>query len=175
MNNSDLALLVLRVVVGIVIAMHGFMKLGWVGKGDVQTAFAFNNSTMQKKHTGVVFTYMSSTNYEAVCTFTTGEGTRGERIHNVEHNKTVGVNATISADSRKTGQWTGWFLTGLGSIITQNGDVPVVDAPCMGNAGHEGVWTSVTILGSGEANGLFATVDGVTKNIPITPVTTITP
>ena len=33
MNNADLALLVLRVAVGVVIAMHGFMKLGWVGKG----------------------------------------------------------------------------------------------------------------------------------------------
>jgi putative oxidoreductase len=33
MNNTDLALLVLRVAVGIVIAMHGFLKLGWVGKG----------------------------------------------------------------------------------------------------------------------------------------------
>jgi len=32
-NNTDLALLVLRVAVGVVIAMHGFMKLGWVGKG----------------------------------------------------------------------------------------------------------------------------------------------
>lgn len=33
MNSTDLALLVLRIAVGIVIAMHGFMKLGWVGKG----------------------------------------------------------------------------------------------------------------------------------------------
>lgn len=33
MSNSDLALLVLRIAVGVVIAMHGFMKLGWVGKG----------------------------------------------------------------------------------------------------------------------------------------------
>lgn len=33
MNNADLALLVLRIAVGVVIAMHGFMKLGWVGKG----------------------------------------------------------------------------------------------------------------------------------------------
>jgi putative oxidoreductase len=33
MNNTDLALLVLRIAVGVVIAMHGFMKLGWVGKG----------------------------------------------------------------------------------------------------------------------------------------------
>jgi putative oxidoreductase len=32
-NNTDVALLVLRVTVGVVISMHGFMKLGWVGKG----------------------------------------------------------------------------------------------------------------------------------------------
>jgi putative oxidoreductase len=32
-NNTDLALLVLRIAVGVVISMHGFMKLGWVGKG----------------------------------------------------------------------------------------------------------------------------------------------
>ncbi len=31
--NTDLALLVLRVAVGVVIFMHGAMKLGWVGKG----------------------------------------------------------------------------------------------------------------------------------------------
>jgi uncharacterized membrane protein YphA (DoxX/SURF4 family) len=32
-TNTDLALLVLRVAVGVVISMHGFMKLGWMGKG----------------------------------------------------------------------------------------------------------------------------------------------
>src|SRR5712691_11793898 len=31
--NVDLAIFVLRVVVGVVVAMHGFLKLGWVGKG----------------------------------------------------------------------------------------------------------------------------------------------
>ncbi|MEP6694270.1 MAG: DoxX family protein [Chloroflexota bacterium] len=40
MNNTDLALLVLRVAVGIVISMHGFMKLGWVGKGGSPAATA---------------------------------------------------------------------------------------------------------------------------------------
>ena len=45
MNNTDLALLVLRVAVGGVIAMHGFMKLGWVGKGGspAGTAGFFEN------------------------------------------------------------------------------------------------------------------------------------
>jgi putative oxidoreductase len=39
-TNSDLALLVLRVAVGVVIAMHGFMKLGWVGKGGSPAGIA---------------------------------------------------------------------------------------------------------------------------------------
>ena len=45
MNNTDLALLVMRVAVGGVIAMHGFMKLGWVGKGGspAGTAGFFDN------------------------------------------------------------------------------------------------------------------------------------
>lgn len=45
MNNTDLALLILRVAVGVVISMHGFMKLGWVGKGGspAGTAGYFGN------------------------------------------------------------------------------------------------------------------------------------
>jgi len=46
MNNTDLALLVLRIAVGVVVAMHGFMKLGWVGKGGspAGTAGWFENA-----------------------------------------------------------------------------------------------------------------------------------
>jgi putative oxidoreductase len=40
MNNTDLALLVLRIAVGVVISMHGFLKLGWVGKGGTPAATA---------------------------------------------------------------------------------------------------------------------------------------
>jgi putative oxidoreductase len=35
--NVDLALLVLRVVVGVVIMGHGLLKIGWVGKGGTLT------------------------------------------------------------------------------------------------------------------------------------------
>jgi putative oxidoreductase len=44
-NNADLAMLILRVTVGLVVAMHGFMKLGWVGKGGTPagTAGFFEN------------------------------------------------------------------------------------------------------------------------------------
>jgi len=40
MNNTDFAMLVLRISVGVVIAMHGRMKLGWVGKGGSPAATA---------------------------------------------------------------------------------------------------------------------------------------
>jgi putative oxidoreductase len=45
-NSTDLALLILRVAVGVVISMHGFMKLGWVGKGGspAGTAGWFENN-----------------------------------------------------------------------------------------------------------------------------------
>jgi putative oxidoreductase len=39
-NNTDLALLVLRITVGVVISMHGMLKLGWVGKGGSPAATA---------------------------------------------------------------------------------------------------------------------------------------
>jgi putative oxidoreductase len=39
-NNTDLALLVLRIAVGVVISMHGLLKLGWVGKGGSPAATA---------------------------------------------------------------------------------------------------------------------------------------
>ena len=38
--NSDLALLVLRVVIGGVVMQHGLLKLGWVGKGGSVTGVA---------------------------------------------------------------------------------------------------------------------------------------
>lgn len=38
--NVDLALLVLRVAVGVVIFAHGAMKLGWIGKGGSPTGTA---------------------------------------------------------------------------------------------------------------------------------------
>jgi len=137
---------------------------GFVGKGDVQTAFGFNNATMQAKATATTFSLQAIEVYSAVCTFTTGDGTPGERTHNVAHVKSSSVNATVAADPRRTGQWTGWYLTGFGAVTTAGGEVPVVGAPCPGNQGHDGVWTSVELTLS-QSGGLYATIDGVSKLI----------
>lgn len=138
--------------------------VGFVGKGDVQLAFGWNNAAAQRNVNAVSFHTESSAEYSAVCTFTTGEGTRGERIHNVSHNRSTAVLSSIASEARKTGQWTGYNLNGFGAVTTSGDPIPVLDGPCMGNSGHDGVWSSVTELGS-SGEGLFVTYNGVSVQI----------
>ena len=120
---------------------------GFVGKGDVQIALGWNNKELQTNAEGVSFSYESLDTYEATCTFTTGEGTRGERIHNVDHKKKTSVDAAVSYDARVKNQITGFILTGWG-ITTTSGSVPVEGEACPGNGGHGGVWSDVDLLSS---------------------------
>ena len=138
--------------------------VGFVGKGDVQLAFGWNNAAAQRNASAVSFHTESSAEYEAVCTFTTGEGTRGERTHNVSHDRSTAVLSAIASDPRKTGQWTGYNLNGFGTVTSSGDPVPVEGGSCMGNEGHSGVWTSVTELGS-SGEGLFVTYNGVSVQI----------
>ena len=139
--------------------------VGFVGKGDLQTPWGWNNAALQANAEGVDFYYAaSSTNsYSAVCEFTTGEGTPGQRTHQVTHKTDVvaAVNASVAHETRKNGPGmvTGFNLTGLGATTTtSSGTIPVVGDPCPGNEGHDGIWTSVTLLSaSSTGGGLFAT------------------
>ena len=122
---------------------------GFVGKGDVQLAFGWNNKQLQDNAGGVGFVYNQTTSYTGVCTWTTGEGTRGERTHNVDHTTSTAVLSTIGYEARKNssgkdGSITGFFLIGNGATTTTGGEAPVVGAPCHGNEGHDGVWSSVS-------------------------------
>lgn len=124
---------------------------GFVGKGDVQLAFGWNNAQLQSRAAGVTFTFEASEVYTAVCTWTTGEGTRGESVHNVKHKRSVGVTGTVAYDARVRNQITGFNLTGYAGTPTSSGDVPVFNGPCPGNAGTDGVWTSVSLTSSSVA------------------------
>ena len=42
---------------------------GWVGKGEVQSAYGWNNKAMQDNVGGVTFAYDSTASYEVVCEF----------------------------------------------------------------------------------------------------------
>lgn len=154
--------------------------VGWVGKGDVQVPFGWNDATMQRNHAAVKFEFIISTSYVATCTFMTGEGTPGERIHDVDHKKKIDVKSVADDLDRiqktKTAKFTGWFLRGWGTVSESGDPIPVVGGPCPGNAGHEGLWSAVVPGLSDGDNGLYATYDNVadpTKNrrahLPITP------
>lgn len=132
--------------------------LGFVGKGDVQTAFGWNNKQLQDNASGVTFTYNATDNYSAVCEWTTGEGTRGEQTHDVSHSRSNTVSSSITYDARVKNQITGFNLTGLGATTTTGGSLPVVGGPCPGNQGTDGVWISVTQTGS--TGGLFVNYGG---------------
>jgi hypothetical protein len=121
---------------------------GFVGKGDVQLAYGWNNATLQKNASGIGFVYVAQETYTAVCTWTTGEGTRGEQTHNVNHRTTTGISSTIAYDPRVRNQITGFTLTGILSTTTEVGTVPVVGGACPGNQGTDGVWTSVALTAS---------------------------
>lgn len=129
---------------------------GFVGKGDLQLAFGWNNAQAQLHIPRVTFKYELSETYTAVCSWTTGEGTRGERTHNVPRTRSIDVNAQIAFDTRQNtqGQITGVRLLGYQGDVREVQAAPVVGEPCPGNQGHEGVWTSVEITSS--STGLYA-------------------
>ena len=125
---------------------------GFVGKGDVQLAFGWNNPQLQLNASGITFTYESEENYSAVCSWVTGENTRGEKTHNVAHKKSTTVNSAVAFDARVRNQITGFNLTGFGGT-TSTGSIPVVGEACPGNEGHEGTWSTVEQTGS--SGGLY--------------------
>lgn len=130
---------------------------GFVGKGDVQLAFGWNNKQLQDNAGGVTFKYEFTETYEAVCTWTTGEGKKGEKTHNVSHTTSSSVASTLDYEPRTKNQISGFSLNGIKATI-EFGTVPEVGQGCMGNEGHDGVWTSVSKATS--TGGLFVTYGG---------------
>lgn len=126
---------------------------GFVGKGEVQTVFEWNNAKLQSNASGVTFSYRTAEEYTAVCTFITGEGTRGEQTHNVPREVTTAVSAAVAYDTRVRNQITGFTLQGF-STTTVTGELPVVGGACAGGGPEGGTWTSVTLTSS--QGGLYA-------------------
>jgi hypothetical protein len=122
----------------------------FVGKGDVQTACGLNNSGAQLLLAAAVDASWKvdlAVDYSIVCSFTTGEGTRGEQTHNVSLPKKV-KDVTVSYDARKVNQINGIFLT----LEAASGGVPVVGGSCLGY-GVDGEITSVTLVDEDSGTG----------------------
>ena len=141
---------------------------GFVGKGDVQLAFGWNNAALQTNASGLTFAYNLNTDYEAVCTWTTGEGKKGEKTHNVTHTESYALTGALNFDARTQNQITGFILKGFKEGVSEVGMKPVVGEGCPGNQGHDGVWTSV--IAGATTDGLTVSYGGTSVPLPITPV-----
>ena len=124
---------------------------GWVGKGEVQNAYSpsLNNKQLQDIATSVDFKYEEEATYDITIQFTTDdpsaedEGDNCEpnpnenprnpndnfictRTHEATQTKITSVDATVSADPRKSpNQFTGFKLTSA-TVTTSGDEIPEV-------------------------------------------------
>jgi hypothetical protein len=153
------------------ISVTNGVATGFVGKGDVQTIFNLKNAQMQPLHSTVVFDLdleVSGGSY--VCEWTTGEGTKGQKDHTVTKKMKGSLTASLVSDGKKTGQWTGWHITG-GDLVTSGEGLKEVGDSCLGN-GAEGEVIAVTPADgtAGTTGGLYATIGADRRQL--NPLTT---
>lgn len=132
MKKSMMALLVAAsaicsVQADVVIDENG---VGFVGKGDVQSLFGWNNDGLQKNAALVKFRYGASGQVSWVCEWwtgrtgsTTGGGSGTLKYHSaVSSTELVASAVGYDARKNKTGQVTGFLLNGMvpGSGASQN-------------------------------------------------------
>jgi hypothetical protein len=82
---------------------------GFVGKGDVQNAFGWNNAQLQANAANVTFTYEVSETVQQECT-TTG---MPPHVSTGQRTKSTSLNSSLNGDPRKTSgqqQFTGFNL-----------------------------------------------------------------
>lgn len=140
---------------------------GFVGKGDVQVPFGWNDAKLQTNAPHVTFTYEkhSTEEYEAVCvwyierTDVWFEGQGPDKIKHTEvvqvrhdQDKHAKVDAKVSFDPKSAsrmnpnGKVTGFNLLGFdqASTVTEStGSVPVVGAPCPATGNEAGTDSAV--------------------------------
>jgi hypothetical protein len=137
---------------------------GFVSKGEVQTAFGWNNALLQKNASGVTFRYDTAEEYKYDCTFTVEVGkdkVREPRTQN--RGKSTSVNAVVAYDARIKNQVTGFTLTSFTSS-TSSGEVPVDGGSCPGGQFNDGVISNVELVSS--SGGLYASHSGVEVLLP---------
>jgi hypothetical protein len=103
---------------------------GFVGKGDVQTAFGWNNQIAQAQANNVSFEYDATKTYDVTIEFDTG-GVHNTTHHTVTQSKDTMVSASVAYSARQSpNQYTGWNLTGLGTTTTTGDSIPSVGDSC---------------------------------------------
>jgi hypothetical protein len=90
---------------------------GFVGKGDVQSAFGWNNARLQSNAGGVTFTFGAEVEQSVVCQHETGSQTL------TRHGTRSGsVDSQVQHHARTHQQIDGFLLTGYGDVSEDFGD-----------------------------------------------------
>jgi hypothetical protein len=135
---------------------------GFVGKGDVQTAFGWNNAAAQNNAKAVTFSYRLQNKYDVTCEWETVTGGPHSKtiVHDVTTKKVTNVNDTVAYDARQMKQYTGYILSGFGSQ-TSTGTEPVLGGSCPN--GGDGV--IVDVVQTESSGGFFVTYNGVSVQL----------
>ena len=152
-----MALVAMLVAAGAVYAAVTFdtsTGTGFAGKGDVQLAFGWNNSALQKNASGVTFSYNSTDTYDVTIEFDSGnpDNPRSVNHHTVTQNKATNVNSSVAYDPRVKNQITGFNLRGFGATTVSGDPIPAVGDSCPN--GDNCVVTAVEKVSS--SGGLYA-------------------
>jgi hypothetical protein len=98
---------------------------GFVGKGDVQLAFGWNNKQLQDNAERVSFTYEVEASYTLVCKRGADWNGQGQEQQTFG-NKVISVDADVAYETRsnKKGAVTGYLLSGFGVVLTDGEGCP---------------------------------------------------
>jgi hypothetical protein len=145
-----LALVAMLVAAGAVFAVVTFdpaSGTGFVGKGDVQTAFGWNNNQLQQNAGSVNFEVQKVTEYSWTCKRDAGEQTQ-------ERARTTTAQQVVDKIARERNQITGFNLLGYSGPET----VSSSDGPPLGSCPTG--WTADPISSEVISSALYATYNG---------------
>jgi len=133
---------------------------GFVGKGDVQSAFGWNNAALQRNVSEITFTYNVVEVYNVTVEWDTTTGGKEPKIitHSVVHERNTAVNSDVQFDARTHKQVDGFVLTGFIGEPAATGSIPTVGDIFNPNHGTESAGkpiTAVELVSSLSTGGMY--------------------
>lgn len=130
---------------------------GFIGKGDVQLLFGWNNAEMQANASSLIFTFTSTDVYEVEAEWWTGPD-RKRTYHTVSVTTEIIVMGEVAYEAKtnkndKNLQITGFILTGWSGFTTSGGDIPELGDNFEGNKTVIGVTLISSEPGTLKVNG----------------------
>jgi hypothetical protein len=129
---------------------------GFVGKGDVQDAFGWNNKQLQDNASSVEFAVSLESVSSATWTCDRDAGPQTQERSNTTTTTTQGL---VDSLARERNQITGFYLTGFGENSSMDSET---DGPAVGSCPTG--WSAIDLVEGEpvESGGLSVSIDGET-------------